>query len=122
MNSLNTKTFNSEIKYGSFQKMPGWQTNVSKHKFNKGQIIFYEGHLPYGIFILLSGEIELKYGNSNLERVSSPALLGSFAFINNTVYSGTARAFTACETYFLSILAFQDLVEKNDSFVKFLTS
>jgi CRP-like cAMP-binding protein len=120
MNSLKTKTFNSETKYGSFQNMSGLQNIVSSHKFAEGQTIFYEGHLPYGIFILLTGEVELKYVNSKVEKVSSPALIGISAFMNKTVYSGTARAITACEIFFLSTSVYLALAEKNDPLLKLI--
>lgn len=32
--------------------------------FKKGQVLFYSGHLPYGIFILVSGAVKLLYEGS----------------------------------------------------------
>lgn len=111
MNRIRTKTLISEIKYFSFQKMPDLKDIASFHTYGKGQIIFYEGHLPYGIFILTTGDVEIKYGNSKIERATSPSFLGYSAFINKTVYSATVRATTYCEAYFLSTSVFQNLKE-----------
>jgi CRP-like cAMP-binding protein len=109
MNRQFARTFNSEVKCFSYKNIHDFKDIGSYHKYRTGQIIFYEGHLPYGIFILTSGEVEIKYGNSKTERVKSPAFLGISAFLNNIAYSGTVKADSNCEIYFLSTSVYQNL-------------
>ena len=122
MSSLKTKIFKSEIKSFSLQNIPYDSKSVSLfsadnifyHKFKKGQIIFYEGHYPYGIFILKSGEVEVSYRKEKPERVNSFAFLGISAFKNRITYLGTAKAVTECEMYFISTSSYYELLKNNN--------
>jgi CRP-like cAMP-binding protein len=46
---------------------PGWDASVSEGQpidFKRGQVLFYEGHIPYGVFVILSGHVSLVEGHS----------------------------------------------------------
>lgn len=110
---IKNKIFNSEIKVLEDKNLEEFQNQFSYQKFYKGQKIFYEGHMPYGLFFLTSGEITIKYKNSRTETVNSPAIIGFSAFINNKPYCGTAEAVTDSELYFISTNSYKNLIEKN---------
>lgn len=107
---MRTKNFYSEIKYFSPQNMPELKDIASFHNYRKGQTFFYKGHVPYGLFVLISGEVEIKYGKDRVERVESPAFLGISAFMKKSFYAGTAKALSNCEIYFLSFSVYKNLI------------
>lgn len=107
------KIFNSEVKLFSFQNMPKLDDFATLHIFKKGHILFYKEHLPYGLFVLITGQVEIEYDEKKKEVVDSSALLGITAFNEKTPYSATAKALTNCSAYFISFTVFQDLCEKN---------
>lgn len=47
-----------------------WQGAVSM-EFKKGQVLFYRGHLPYGVFLLVSGKAKLLYENASGQKTTA---------------------------------------------------
>lgn len=118
MNPLKLKTLNKEWKEFIFQNMPEMNENISFHRFKKGQIIFYEGHIPYGLFILVSGNVQIISSKNNYQSdkrkiISNPAFLGTFAFKNKIPFSATLKALTDCDVYFLSYSYYHNLQGSN---------
>lgn len=76
-----------------------------KVQYHKGHVIFYEGHIPYGIYLLKSGKIQLTRTNmegrkENLSEAET-TLLGLFHLITNTPHCATAQAKTDVEVLFI---------------------
>lgn len=73
--------------------------------YKKGHVIFYEGHHPYGFYILKKGEIILSRiamngARENLSyRTEGP--LGLFHLITNTPHCATATAHNNVELLFI---------------------
>lgn len=82
---------------------------TSKVVFRPGQIIYYKGHIPYGIYILTEGMIEIDYTKYS-EKVEAVNTFGINSFINNSCYSGTAKAISTCTVSFLSKSQYNELV------------
>jgi CRP-like cAMP-binding protein len=103
---------NSDIIPISLKDLTDLNDIATSHIFKPGQVIFYEGHLPYGLFILLDGTIEM-INKKNCEKINAGAILGINSFLNSDFYSGTAKAVTSCKVNFLSKSTFHDLAQKN---------
>lgn len=74
--------------------------------FRKGQTIFYEGHKPSGIFVLLSGEVELseeKTPDQRHHRWRSPQgiVFGLSAIIEQRSFCCTGTAKSDSEVIFV---------------------
>ena len=109
MTYLTIKTLKPEWKKFSLESAPELNEYASFHRFKIAQVIFYEGHLPYGLFILISGEVEFKYRDNKTERISEPSFFGISAFNCKKPFSGTLITISECEFYFLGFSAYQDL-------------
>lgn len=97
--------------FSSFDSMPKLDDFVSLQVYKKDQIIFYKGHLPYGLFILASGRVEVCLGKRR-EIVSEHSFLGLTSFLKNHPYNSNAKALSDCIFYFISKLAFQEIETK----------
>ncbi len=73
--------------------------------FRAGQVLFYEGHEPYGIFVILSGLVEEVNSGKDCGREfwSSPQgqVLGLSHILNGSPLCCTAVAATDCEVLFI---------------------
>jgi signal-transduction protein with cAMP-binding, CBS, and nucleotidyltransferase domain len=94
--------------YSSFDSMPKLDDFVSLQVYKKDQVIFYKEHLPYGLFILVSGKVEVCLGKRR-EVVSEHSFLGLTSFLKNKPYNSNAKAVTDCIFYFISRSAFQEI-------------
>lgn len=99
---INKELINSEAKNFPLQALQPLDKISVPQLFRKGQTIFYSGHMPYGLFVLISGEIKLKYDNKQIEIISSPSIIGISAFLKKSPYSATASATSESKIYFLS--------------------
>lgn len=75
--------------------------------FCKGQVLCYEGHVPYGIFVIRSGEVSYRQGETPCqvkhERTSSEGrLVGLHHIFTGTPFCCTISAETDCEVLFIS--------------------
>lgn len=84
---------------------------ASFHKIRKGQDIFYEGHIPYGIYILQAGKIKI-VSDSCTQIIKAPYILEIKNFLKNIPYQGTATALQDSEVAFISRSGFQNLLKK----------
>jgi CRP-like cAMP-binding protein len=110
---------NSDIKTISLRDLSDLTENTSIHIFKPGQIIYYQGHLPYGLFFLRKGKIEIK-NKYDSEIVETWAVLGFNSFLNSLGYSATAKAITECELNFLSKTAYLGFTVKNNQFISLM--
>lgn len=77
--------------------------DVPLHAFCAQQVLFYQGHRPYGFFILKSGQIEIyAVRQRRREYANAPAILGFKPFSKQRPYSTTVTTISHCEVYFVS--------------------
>lgn len=70
--------------------------------FKVGQVIFYEGHVPYGVFVFVSGKISLstRY-DDEIKEAPLNVPIGVEAFFDQVPYQYTATAETPVKAYFV---------------------
>ena len=85
-----------------------------------GTIIFKEGEKPRGMYLVVSGKIELLLHSAGLvsliRRAPAGCLVGVPASINHHPYSLTAKVVETAELRFVSVKTLADLM-KSDPFV-----
>lgn len=84
----------------------GFCKNRVTNDYRKGNIIFYEGNRPFGIYFLCSGRVKIvktdSSSNSGISRiVEAPDMLGDRAFLANESYLGTGEALEDSRICFL---------------------
>lgn len=89
--------------------------------YKKGELIFSEGALPKGLYVLQKGKVKLtQTGNAGKEQVVHLAkdgdIMGYRAILGNDRYSCSAVAMSDSQVCFLSKAVFIDLVKKNGEF------
>ena len=65
---------------------------VPARDFKAGDVIFRQGDPAQELFIIQSGEVEIRLGNRVLERLSQYSIFGEMALIDNAARSATAIA------------------------------
>ena len=88
--------------------------------FKAGQVIAYEGHDPYGLFVILEGKVKFsKAGIScqegHLWRAPKGMVVGLEPFFRQTPFCCTCTAGEDCRVTFISktqLLPFKELHEK----------
>lgn len=86
--------------------------------FNQGQVIYYKDHLPYGLFFLTDGAVEIKKGKKTKNLIPLK-VLGVNSFLNKKAYPYTVRALSDCTLKFLSSSSYRELLIKKDPLLKF---
>jgi CRP-like cAMP-binding protein len=91
------------------------------HGYKAGQIIFYEGNRPFGVYCLEKGKVKLtKYtpdGKSYIVRLARAGdLLGYRSFLTNEPYSATAEVIEEATVCFLERNSFLQSLRQNPSF------
>lgn len=85
----------------------------------KDQVLFYQGHLPYGVFVVASGEVDLVYENNpgEKETVSAPlnTPIGVDFLYDNVPYPFTAVARGSVVTMFIDKNQLKRVLEKKPS-------
>ncbi len=75
--------------------------------FRKGQVLFYEGHYPYGLFVLMSGQVSftregIPSGDDHRWPFLKREAIGVEALVKNEAYCCTCTAVRDCQAVFLS--------------------
>jgi CRP-like cAMP-binding protein len=97
-----------------------WRTRVPPGPCRKGQVLFYQGHYPYGIFLIHSGRLELR---DTLQETVIPCGLGKGTLIGidllqtDLPYPYTGIATEDVEASFLDKVRFFDLLKNEDALV-----
>jgi CRP-like cAMP-binding protein len=84
-------------------------TRTALQRFPAGCVLFEEGQLPIGVYILHSGNVTL--GNGVTARAGE--ILGLMAVISGTPHSTSAVAASPCEVGFIERDEFRDLVDQS---------
>jgi CRP-like cAMP-binding protein len=103
-----------------------WETLIGEGKklaFKKGQVLFYEGHEPYGVFVLEKGAVIYNRKNENgddivlsceddshdkicrehlVQSLSKGRVLGLGPFLKDQPFCCTCQANDDCEVIFIS--------------------
>ncbi|WP_420581647.1 Crp/Fnr family transcriptional regulator [Reichenbachiella sp.] len=92
----------------------------SKLNFKKGKLIFYEGGIPTGIFLVLSGKAKIyKTGLDGKDQIfyiyKAGDLLGYHPVLCNEVYEDSCEALENCHVLFISKSTFENLLKKISS-------
>jgi len=78
-----------------------------KLSFHKDQFLCYEGHEPYGIFVLWSGKVDFSQGETSCEEphlcsFSQGKVIGLHHFFSKTPFCCSCVAVTYCQITFIS--------------------
>jgi CRP/FNR family transcriptional regulator, cyclic AMP receptor protein len=65
---------------------------VPARDFKAGDVIFRQGDPAQELFIIQSGEVEIRLGNRVLERLPQYSIFGEMALIDNATHIATAIA------------------------------
>lgn len=95
---------------------------VTNH-YKKGQVIFYEGNQPFGLYCVFSGKVKLYKtgvdGKPQILRIAGPGgVLGYRALCAEESYHATAEMLQGGEVCFLDRHVFFKLIEQNPSLGK----
>lgn len=85
--------------------------------FSKGQVLFYEGHYPYGLFVLVSGSVSFSKGgvpcrNSHLWRSPKGEVIGVEALTSDLPSCCTSKATEDCAVIFIPKSRLLPLLER----------
>lgn len=86
---------------------PELQKEGQKLTFRNGQVIFYEGHNAYGIFVIESGKVEFAKGarpctDDHFWQTPTGEVIGLHHFLADTSYCCTCTALKNCRFVFIS--------------------
>ncbi len=90
----------------------------SVHNYQKGQVIFYEGNPPLGIYCIYSGRVKLykvgRKGRQQIIRVVGPGeIMGYRALLANETFSATAEALEATTICVIPKLTLVQLLQQS---------
>ncbi len=90
----------------------------SKNNFKKGQVVFYEGNHPHGLYCIFEGKVKLsKLGEDGREQILRFAgkgePLGYRALLSDEPYNASATAMEDCLVCHLSRDAFMNVLYNN---------
>lgn len=93
-----------------FHKVKKYLANLvhaeERINYKPGQVLFYEGHQPYGIYVLRKGRIRLfkkKNGGEDLLKIMEPTqILGENEFLESRPFAYSAKAETDASISFFS--------------------
>ncbi len=81
-------------------------------RLDPGQVIFEAGDPGSEMFIVRTGSVELKIGDTPLETVEQGGIFGELALVDPAPRSATAIAGPDCTLVLLDASAFNDLVRR----------
>lgn len=112
---LKNRVFNKEVKFISIKDCEVLRNYGTFHNVNKNQVIYYKGHYPYGIFVVVNGEILIETSKRSKAIIKSPVILGYNSFIKNSAYPITSVALTNANVFYISKTRFEeDLLNNED--------
>ncbi len=69
--------------------------------FHRGQILFYKGHLPAGLFVLYAGSVSFKTSKIKKVMTQTPSILGLHELVKDAPHSTTCFAKSDVESIFI---------------------
>ncbi|MDH5597950.1 MAG: Crp/Fnr family transcriptional regulator [Cyclobacteriaceae bacterium] len=116
--STRSNSLFSSLDEESLQKL---SCNKSCITYKKGQILFYEGTRPMGIFCINSGKIKIfklsSHGKEQIMHIAKPGdFLGYRAILSEEFYSASSTVIEDAAVCFIPKEDFLDLLKTNPSF------
>ncbi|PJB14203.1 MAG: Crp/Fnr family transcriptional regulator [Flavobacteriales bacterium CG_4_9_14_3_um_filter_32_8] len=95
--------------------------NKDNNFFKKGQVIFYEGNHPHGMYCIYNGKVKIsKLGDEGKEQIVRFAgegeLLGYRSALSNESYKATATAMEDCYICHIPKEKFSEVLNNNSNF------
>jgi CRP-like cAMP-binding protein len=81
-------------------------------KVDSGQVLFSAGDKGREMFIVRTGSVELRIGETVLETVEQGGIFGELALVDSAPRSATAVAGPDCTLVLVDVTAFNDLVRR----------
>lgn len=81
-------------------------------KFRQGQVLFYQGHHPTGLYILCHGEVLFSPANRAEPHKQTPRLLGAQPLLEGSEHPATCTAASDVDVTFVSRGQIQRLIGK----------
>jgi CRP-like cAMP-binding protein len=100
----------------SFVSIHFFQRSTDQESFQAGQVIFAEGQPGKIMYVVTSGEVEIKIGETVIETIGSGDILGEMALIDTQPRSATAIAKTDCQLAPIDEQRFTFLVQQTPYF------
>jgi CRP/FNR family transcriptional regulator, cyclic AMP receptor protein len=98
-------------------KLPNiFEKEVAPLSFPAGSTIFEEGEKPNSMYVVRSGEVELRLGDTTVETVSPDGFFGEMALLDHSLRSATAVAKSDCELIPIDEKRFLFMVEETPFF------
>ena len=91
-------------------------TGEKLESYAAGETIFAEGDPGDGMFIVRSGQVELRTGDVRRETVGEGEFFGEMALIDNEPRSASAVALTDCQLTVVDARRFQFMVQQTPFF------
>ena len=98
-------------------KLPNiFEREVAPLSFVAGTTVFAEGEKPNSMYVVRSGEVELKLGGSTVETVGPDSFFGEMALIDHSLRCASAVAKSDCELIPIDEKRFLFMVEETPFF------
>ncbi len=81
-------------------------------KLDPGQVIFAEGERGHEMFIVRTGTVDLKVGDTAVETVGQGGVFGEMALVDPAPRSATAVAGPGCSLVLVEERSFNDLLRR----------
>lgn len=102
LNQCCTKMATSAVTGDLFQLILEIARDSTPVVYRKDQVLFYEGHIPYGLFIIKEGNISLSSGGIKSENAAHSSVVGFQHVLDQSPYCSTCTAVTEVKAVFLS--------------------
>jgi CRP-like cAMP-binding protein len=117
MTIMGVKPLEREILSKLRNRWEGLLAEGQKMSFQKGQTLFYEGHAPYGLFVLKSGKIRFERHSKacpeeHIWQSPEGKAIGLAHAIKKTPFCCTGVAVTSCAVVFISKTQLEGLLDK----------
>ncbi|MBI4377235.1 MAG: Crp/Fnr family transcriptional regulator, partial [Elusimicrobia bacterium] len=98
---------------------------ATTHTYNRGNILFYQGNRPMGLYFICSGRVKITKencgGRSQIVRiVNAPNLLGDRAFFAKKPYACTGEVMEESRICFLEVRHFWDIFGQDHEMLRLL--
>lgn len=116
---------NNDLSYIPESILEEISTKSIHNKYKKGNIIFYEGNIPYGVYFIIKGKIKLfntsQEGKEYIIKIAKEGdILGYKAFLNHGEFSASAEALEESHIRFIDKNDFMNILNKYPNFAMIL--
>ena len=97
-----------------------WQRKHPKKHYSAGQVLFYEGHKPYGVYVIHSGSLQLKqveHKKTSRLTIGSLQIVGLSNLLDNRPFGYTAIVAKDLVASFAEKSLVMEYLEKKDPLI-----